>query len=207
MLALNERVRAYVRNGVVDWPIERQRHALAGAGLSGPTYEDTLNRNQLRGRNTAALVERAQMLRPTARTTPEIILVASIRVLALSQVDLTNALAAAAARNATVRVLDTGLEIGPNATIAKIAVATMAWDKARREDQTRDARTKGNAAMVAAAEQRRKAALAIARPLWELRSEEMPVAEVAKRAGVSVGTLYTYLGRRSPAQRRAKRKG
>jgi hypothetical protein len=129
---------------VTEWPVERQRQALTDAGFSGPIFEDTLTRHQLRGRNTAALTARADMLRPTPRQSPELILVPSIRVLALSPVDLTAALAAA---------------------------ACAAWDKARRADQTRDARGKGNKAMIAAAERRRKAALAIARPLWGLPSE------------------------------------
>lgn len=199
--------RAYVRNGVVGWSVERQRQALAEAGFEGPIYEDELTRAHLRGRNVAALQHRRDMLRPTSRTTEEVILVASIRVLALSPVDLTAALAAASARHATVRALDTGLEISPSAGAAEIAAATAAWDKARRDDQTRDARGKGNEAAVQAAERRREAALAIARPLWGMPSEDMPATTIAERAGLSIGTLYRLLGRRTPAQRRAKRKG
>lgn len=187
-----------------EWPIERQRLALADAGFAGSIYEDSLTRHQLRGRNTAALTARDEMLRPTARQTPELILVASIRVLALSPVDLTAALAAAAARAATVKALDTGLEITPAAGAAEFAAACAAWDKARRGDQTRDARGKGHQAMMAAAERRRKEALAIARPLWGLPSDDMPAEAIAARAGLSVGSLYKYLGRRTPAQRRAK---
>lgn len=191
---------------MTDWPVERQRQALADVGFTGPIYEDTLTRHQLRGRSTAALKGRAEMLRPTARAAAELILVPSIRVLALSPLDLTAALAAAAARRATVRALDTGLEIGPDAGAAEFAAACAAWDKARRADQTRDARGKGNEAMLAAAERRRKEALAIARPLWSLPSDEMSAEAVAERAGLSVGSLYKYLGRRTPAQRRARLK-
>jgi DNA invertase Pin-like site-specific DNA recombinase len=196
--------RAYIRNGVAGWPVERQRQALAEVGFDGPIYEDTLTRAHLRGRNVAALEQRADMLRPTSRTTPEVILVSSIRVLALSPVDLTVALASASARHATIRALDTGLEIAPDAGAAQIAAAAAAWDKARRDDQTRDARGKGNEAAVRAAERRREAGLAIARPLWGLPSETMPAAEIAKRSGLSVGTLYRFLDRRTPAQRSAK---
>ena len=144
------------------------------------------------------------MLRPTARTAPELILVPSIRVFALSPVDLTAALAAAVARNATVRALDTGLEIGPSAGVAEIAAAAAAWDKARRSDQTRDGRSKGNAAMVEAAERRRQVALSQAKPLWALPSEDMSAAAIAESVGLSIGSLYKYLGRRTPAQRQAK---
>ena len=131
---------------------------------------------------------------------------ASIRVLALSPVDLTAALAAASGRHATIRALDTGMEIAPDAGAAEIAAAAAAWDKARRDDQTREARGMGNEAAVRAAERRREAWLAIARPLWGLPSEEMPATEIAKRSGLSVGTLYRFLDRRTPTQRRAKAK-
>jgi hypothetical protein len=189
----------------VGWPVERQHQALSEVGFDGPIYEDTLTRAHLHGRNVAALEQRADMLRPASRTTPEVILVASIRVLALNPVDLTAALAAASGRHATIRALDTGMEIAPDAGAAEIAAAA-AWDKARRDDQTRDARGKGNEAAVRAAERRREAGLAIARPLWGLPSEEMPATEIAKRSGLSVGTLYRFLDRRTPAQRRAKAK-
>ena len=191
---------------MTGWPVERQRQALAEAGFDGPIYEDTLTRAHLRGRNVAALQQRAAMLRPTSRAGSEVILVASIRVLALSPVDLTAALAAASARHATIRALNTGLEIGPDAGAAEIAAATSAWDKDRRDDQTRDARSKGNEAAVRAAERRREAGLSIATPLWGLPSEAMPASEISKRSGLSVGTLYRFLGPRTPAQRRVKAK-
>jgi hypothetical protein len=200
----DSRTRAYIRNGVIEWPVERQRQALTDLGFSGAIYEDTLTRQQLRGRSIVSMKARADMLHSTAQETGELILVSSIRILALSPVDLTAALAAAAARQATVRALDTGLEISPNAGAAEFAAACAAWDKARRADQTRDARRKGNEAMVAAAERRRQEALAIARPLWGLPSVDMPAEAIAARAGLSICSLYKYLGRRAPAQRRAK---
>ena len=190
----------------MGWPVEHQHQALSEVGFDGPIYDDTLTCAHLGGRNVAALEERADMLRPTSRTMPEVILVASIRVLALSPVDLTAALAAASGRHATIRALDTGMEIAPDAGAAEIAAAAAAWDKARRDDQTREARGMGNEAAVRAAERRREAWLAIARPLWGLPSEEMPATEIAKRSGLSVGTLYRFLDRRTPTQRRAKAK-
>ena len=148
----------------MGWPVEHQHQALSEVGFDGPIYDDTLTCAHLGGRNVAALEERADMLRPTSRTMPEVILVASIRVLALSPVDLTAALAAASGRHATIRALDTGMEIAPDAGAAEIAAAAAAWDKARRDDQTREARGMGNEAAVRAAERRREAWLAIAAP-------------------------------------------
>ena len=199
--------RAYIRNGVTGWPVERQRKALADAGFNGPIYEDALTRNQQRGRNVAALEQRAQMLRPTSRQDPQLILVASIRILALSPVDLTAALAAAAACRATVRALDTGLEIGPAAGAAEFAAACAAWDKARRSDQTLAGREKGRLAAEATKTAKREPRLAQARELWAKPSDEISVQEIAHRVGLSVATLYNHLEPRSRARRRTTKKG
>lgn len=167
-----------------------------------------MSRADKRGRRASALVERATMLRPTNRQTPEVIVVATIRALALnSGPDLLGALKAAGERHATVRALAEGLEIPPGAGIDVIAAAALAWDKGRRDDQTVDARSKGAAAAAARAAERRAKAIAIARPLWGLPSEEMPSAEIERRAGISITALYRELGRRTPAQQREKRKG
>ncbi len=201
------RERGYVREGVVGWPVERQIEVLAEAGITGPLYHDTMSRADKRGRRTSALVEREAMLRPTSRQAPEIIVVATIRALALNfGPDLLGTLKAAGERHATVRALAEGLEIPPGASIGVITTAALAWDKGRRDDQTVDARTKGAAAAAARAAERRAKAIAIAQPLWGLPSEEMPSAEIERRAGISITTLYRELGRRTPAQRRAKRK-
>ena len=133
----DSRTRAYIRNGVIEWPVERQRQALTDLGFSGAIYEDTLTRQQLRGRSIVSMKARADMLHSTAQETGELILVSSIRILALSPVDLTAALAAAAARQATVRALDTGLEISPNAGAAEFAAADGVEHRHRRERRKR----------------------------------------------------------------------
>lgn len=200
------RDRAYIRNGVPGWPPEKQEEALRAAGFDGPIYRDELARRDMRGKNVAALTERATLLRPTSRAAPEVIWVASFLCFALNPVDLTTALAAAVARNATVRALDTGLEIGPGAGPGEIAQAAQAFDKARKGEQTREARTRGNAVAAERARQRTAPKLAEARPLWGLPSETISTAEIAKRVGLSVKALYQHLGRRGAAQDRQKRK-
>ncbi len=191
-----------MRNGVSDWPVEKQREALAAAGFAGPIYEDTLSRNQMRGRDPKCLVERTVLLRPTGRQAPGVIKVASIRIFALNPVDLIDALAQAAAQQETVIALDTGLEISPNAGAAQFAAAASAWDKGRRNAQTLEGRAKGNQAAAAAKRARSQPGLAIARELWALPTEEISGAEIARQAGLSVGTLYNELGPRGPAQKR-----
>lgn len=192
--------RAYIRNGVPGWPPEKQEAALRAAGFDGPIYRDEMSRAHLRGRNIASLKERAKMLRPTARTTPEVIWVASFLCLALNPVDLTEVLAAAVARNATVKALDMGVEVGPGAGPAEVAKAVQAFDKARKGEQTREARTRGNAAAAERARQRTAPKLTEARKLWGLPSATISSAEIGRRVGLSVKALYDHLGRRSAAQ-------
>lgn len=194
--------RAYIRNGVTGWPPEKQEALLREAGFEGPIYRDELGRRDMRGANASALKERATMLAPTPRTDPETILVASIRCFALNPVDLTAALAAAVARNATVRALDTGIEVGPGAGLAEIAQAAQAFDKARKGEQTREGRARGNAVAAERARQRTAPKIAEARKLWGLPSDTISTDEISKRVGLSLRTLYLHLGRRGAAQAR-----
>ena len=191
--------RAYIRNGVTGWPPEKQEESLSEAGFHGPIYRDELARRDMRGKNASALKQRTVMLAPTAKTEPETILVASIRCFALNPVDLTTALAAAVARNATVRALDTGIEIGPGASVAEIAQAAQAFDKARKGEQTREGRARGNAVAAERARQRTAPKIAEARKLWGLPSDTISTDEISKRVGLSLRTLYLHLGRRRPA--------
>jgi hypothetical protein len=182
--------------------VERQLSALSDAGFSGPIYQDTMTHADVRRRRAKVLTARAALLRPTARKTRETIIVTTIRALALnSGPDLLGVLKAAAERGATVRALAEGLEIPPNAGIDDLSAASTAWDTARRNSQTAAARTKGNAVAASMAAERRAKAVAIARPLWGLPSDEMPNAEIERRAGISITTLYRALGRRTVAQK------
>lgn len=199
--------RAYIRNGVAGWPVDRQILVLADAGFVGPIFEDTLTSDQQRGRNVSALKQREQLLCPTSGQASERIWVANIRVLALSPVDLTAVLAAASARRATVRVVDSGLEVGPDAGAAEIAAAAASWDAARRAGQTLVGREKGHQAAEATKSANREPKLALARELWAKPSNEISVKEIALRVGLSVTTLYNHLEPRSHTQRMTKQRG
>jgi DNA invertase Pin-like site-specific DNA recombinase len=155
-----------------------------------------MTRNDKRGRRAAALVERAILLNPNSRRKPEVIVVATIRALALNPgLDLLEVLKAVADRHITIRALADDLEIPPGAGIDIITAAAAAWDKGRRNNQTLAGRAKGNAAAAARAAERRKKAVSIAGPLWG-KLDEISSIEIAKKAGVSVTTLYRALGQR-----------
>ena len=108
--------RCYVRNGVWGWTVEAQEQALADADLldQRSLYRDMLKPEQAKwpGRvRPEWLTQRADLLRPTARRS-DMIAVATLLALAVSERDLADVLAAAAAnRRATIKALDSGLEI------------------------------------------------------------------------------------------------
>ncbi|GBQ32015.1 hypothetical protein AA13594_2249 [Gluconacetobacter azotocaptans DSM 13594] len=183
---------------------------LTDAGYGANIYHDTMTAADKRGRRVSALSERAAMLRPTSRKAGnDVIGVATIRALALNGgPDLIAVLMAAAERGATVHALAEELEVPPGAPLALIRDAASAWDTGRRNAQTAEGRAIGTQRASEAAAARRQRALAIARPLWVLPTNEITSQEIATRAGVSIATLHNHLGGRRAAQRRqGKEKG
>lgn len=208
--------RCYRRNGVWGWSIEDQTIALRQAGVleMDKLYTDELT--AARAKRPAQvhpewLEQRAVMLKPTGRKGGETIAVASMLVLGVGEVDLVHAIALAFARRATILAVDSGLSIKPDDGAAAVNAAMDDWTRAKRDAQTKPGRRLGNTAAAEAAKARTLAKLPVARPLWARPTEEISSVEIAERAGLSVKTLYAYLGRREVAQyaakRRAKRKG
>lgn len=197
--------RLYVRNGVSGLPPERQVEILDLAGFSGPVYRDDLSRNDMRTRNIEALTQREQMLRPIKRALSERIAVASVRCLALTAVDLSYVLVAAAKRKATIHSVDTGETFPPDGGIEDVRAAMLAWECGRRVGQTMAARGKAAVVSPKLVEERRERALEIARPLWGLPTAEITGSEIAKRAGISVVSLITHLGQRRKAQEKQRK--
>lgn len=208
--------RCYVRNGVWGWPIEAQLTALRQAGVleADKLYTDELS--PARAKRPAQvrpewLEQRAVLLKPTGRKGGETIAVASMLVLGASEGDLVHAVALAFERRATIHAVDSGLTIEPSdgATGANTAVAD--WTRAKRSAQTKPGRYLGNAAAAEKAKARSLAKLPEARLLWARPTDEISSIEIGRRVGLSVKSLYKYLGRREVAQyaakRRAKRKG
>ena len=157
------------------------------------------------------LEQRSILLKPTGRKGGETIAVASLLVLGVDEADLIEALAKAAARQATVRPVDSGRDIGPSDGAAGMSAAIVDWRRAKRDAQTKPGRRLGNAAAAEKAKARSLTKLPEARALWKLPTEEISSVEIGRRVGLSVKSLYKYLGRREVAQdaakRRAKRKG
>jgi len=153
----------------------------------------------------AMLKDRAELLRPTARASDEVIWVASFLCLAFNAVDLTSALAAASARNATVKAVTEGMEIAPRAGVSEIALAAQAFDRARKGEQTREGRSRGNAVAAELARQRSAPKITEAKKLWGLPTKTISTRDIGLQVGLSVKTLYDYLGPRSEAQKRKKK--
>ena len=121
-------LRGYISNISPLWKIEDQRKVLIAAGVgSDKIFVDELTTKERQAHRTACLSARADMLRPTTRKGGERIVIASPAVLAWSAEDFTEALTEAAARNATVRFLDSNLEVGPNAKIPQLHKAAKAF--------------------------------------------------------------------------------
>lgn len=208
--------RCYVRNGVWGWSVQDQLEAL---GQSGMLEMDKLYTDELspaRAKRPAQvhpewLEQRSVLLKPTGRKGGETIAVASLLVLGVDEADLVGALALAAGRRATVISTSTGHTVPPDSGAPGMSAAISDWRRAKRDAQTKPGRRLGNTAAAEAAKLRTLAKLPVARPLWARPSEEISTTEIAKRSGLSVKTLYSYLGRREVAQyaakRRAKRKG
>ena len=157
------------------------------------------------------LVERGNLLKPTNRRGGETIAVATLLALGVGEVDLVHAVALAFARRAMIHAVDSGLVIKPDDGAAGVNAAMADWLRAKRSAQTKPGRRLGNASAAERAKARSLAKLPEARPLWKLPTEEISSIEIGQRVGLSVKSLYKYLGRREVAQyaavRRAKRKG
>jgi len=203
--------RCYVRNGVWGWSIQDQIAALRQAGIleADKLYTDELT--AARAKRPAQvhpewLEQRAVMLKPTGRKGGETIGVASLLVLGIDEADLVDALAKAAARQATVKPVDSGSDIGPSDGALGMSAAIADWRRAKRDAQTKPGRHLGNVAAAEKAKARSLAKLPEARRLWARPTEEISSVEIGERVGLSVKSLYKYLGRREVAQYAAKRR-
>jgi hypothetical protein len=118
------------------WPLERQERALAAWLAENPCepvrYVDQIGPKARRNGNPAALKERANLLRPTARGEAELIVLPSWRIFAFGGTDLAAAIAAAGARPATLLVLDRGIRIEPDATGQAVAAEIAEFGRDRR---------------------------------------------------------------------------
>lgn len=189
--------RAYVRDGVPGLTMAEQETILTEAGISlSRCYRDALKKSRIKFRDPADLKDRTRMLRPSARQSTESIWLPTLRVLGWSMADICVALAGAARHGLSIHCVDIG-ETFPAETISeRLMLALAESEAARRRGQTETARSVGVMASMARAEKRRRESLAIAEPLWLLPSEEISIAEIAKKTKVSARTLQKWLGPR-----------
>lgn len=174
--------KTYISNILRQWPIADQRKALADVQAPVETYEDVLKPRALKAHSPGDLKERAELLRRTARRRgEETIYVASLGVLAWVAEDFMVCMGAAAARNATIEVVDTGRTIPPTASAADLAEALSEFLAARRRHQTTGGRLAGVEASKAArmAETRERAALIAD----DWHRTEVGTSELLDRAG------------------------
>ena len=189
--------KAYLSNICAAWPIERQQAAL---GDRSPVYQDHASAKSIRNSTAAALKERATLLAPTSRQTPEQITVASFRCLALSWQDFAAVIAAAFGRRATLHALDTGETISPDASPAVVAEAIAAFGRVVRRGGK--GRTKQEIAAETRVETLRR--IELIRADWP--KPEPSTRELLALAGVKPGrpmapsTAREHLGRRPEVQ-------
>jgi hypothetical protein len=122
---------------------------------------------------------------------------------AISIRDLVSALADAHTRNATIVSVFDGVEVPPGATPDVMALAAEAFDKGRRRQQTEAGRLSGVEAAARKKRERTAEAIEEVRADWRRPTTDISTEEIARKSGLSVKTLYSQLGRRSEAQKRA----
>jgi hypothetical protein len=172
------------------WTMDRQEATLADVLPGATVFRDALDRRQRRAHTPDSLVQRAMMLRSTARSqNNEVIHVASLAVLAWSEADLREVLDAIKARGA-VLVSSEGIN----------GDLVAAWAAVRRQSRLEGAALRGSAVSA----ERRKAASEVAVKLiagdWPLPSKDHPTAELLARCGLSLNTVKAHLGPRPIAQ-------
>lgn len=189
--------RAYVRDGVPGLTMAEQEAVLTGAGISlERCYRDALKKSQIKRRDPEDLKDRGRLLRPTSANRTEVVWLATLRVLGWTMADITKTLAVAAARGTSFHCADIGETFSADTINERLMLALAESEAARRRGQTETARSVGVMASMARAEKRRRESLAIAEPLWMLPSEEISIAEIAKKTKVSARTLQKWLGPR-----------
>lgn len=179
-----------------EWPLARQRKLL---GMVEREWVDEIKVSSRKRLQPEDLKQRAVMLKPIGRDRPETIVVASLACLAVSWRDLGDVLVAAAERNATIRALDSGVEIPPSPGTALMNQA-MQWFAAAHQRRGLG-RTREEIALAKIEDT--KARIERIRHLWPLRThtkEELFAIAGEKGKPLAPATAKRYLGSRHLAQ-------
>lgn len=197
--------KAYLSNIAPRWPLGKQESLFAEhvpGWPSVPTYCDALKPGSRKAHNTASLLDRASMLRPTARCTgDETIFIASLACLSWSVGDFAEVLTKIMERGATLVALDAGLMVPPTASPRIVGQAMKAFVASKRRATGLGARA---GAEISAKKRRESTDDAVKRiaDRWPLPSREHPTSELLAEAGLSLNTVVDRLGRRPLAQKR-----
>ena len=189
--------------------MEEQRAILAEAGVPlDQLFFDKLSRRQIKERRPEDLKDRAQLVRPTSRTTPEVIYVAAFRVLGWTMGDIADTLSKAARRNASVYAVHSGKHLPLTAGDAAIMDALVEIEADRRHGLYVQQLKAGREATKRRRDRKWERARKIAEPEWHRQSDDpewKSGKEIAEQVGYSVRTLQNRLGPRREAQRERKR--
>jgi hypothetical protein len=198
-------LRAYISNISPLWPVEQQEAALKAALPGWPDgvmiFRDVLDTRARRAHRISSLIERADMLRASTRRSPGSIYLASLAPLAWTAEDLMECLSLAAAKNATVHVLDAGLVIPPSPGAEALHQAAIAFRKARERQSGWERGKRGGQAsgeMRSAAAKERAETI---RERWALPTADYPTIALLAEAGISLNTAKMHLKPRPIAQR------
>lgn len=199
------RLKVYLSNISPLWPLGRQEKVLAPL-VPGwpdvPTYCDTLSANVRKAHNAGSLLQRASMLRPTARRPgDETVYVASLACLAWGVADFSNVLAAMSDRDTSLVVIDTNTTIPPDAGARVLAAAVKAFVAAKRS-VTGGGPIVGALASAAMRRAETNDAIRKIEGRWKLPTKDYPTWQLLTEAQLSRNTVVDRLGKRPDAQRR-----
>jgi hypothetical protein len=191
--------RYYLANIRPAWPIQRQEEVLDTHApewrQSAAVYRDVLPGKRRQAHSASDMENRADILRPTGRRGIETVTVASLTVIAVSQLDLVHVLARLDARRATLVALAEGLTIPPTGGAGVVQQACDVF--AASIHRGRGDRHKGARVSAARREGNAKVACEAVRHLWSLPRSQISDKAVIAQAGVARGTVVKHLGDRT----------
>lgn len=161
-------------------------------------YTDRVNARDRRSRQRPSLMDaRAEMLRPTGRKNEIVIYVASLAVLAWSEDDLREVMAAIKARRAMLVSAEDGECFTEN-----VEDAVARWRAASTKSRLEGAAKRGGAVSAKVRGDRVSAGVEKIKDRWPLPSSEWSTAALLAEAGVSRNGANARLGGREKAQAR-----
>lgn len=200
--------KVYLSDIFTPWTMAQQELVLAATIPEWPNvaiFRDRLDRSDRLSKRPESLIDRDEMLRPTARKGTNQIYVASLAVLAWDEHDFRTLIETVIARNGVIISIDDEITISAKMPILQ---AVAAWDKARK--RSRSNHVKSKAAMISAEKKKAISAIGVAKikQFWGLSAEKWPTMLLRQMAGrpgkpIAYNTIVEHLGvGRSVARKR-----